>query len=131
MSTASASAVLSESISTGLGARLVSSSVSATGFTHIPVLDLAPILPGSTSTLEAREAVALELQAACVDVGFFLIKNHGIDEAVFERALAQAKAFFDLSLEQKMEVDVKKVASFRGYVRKPSLAAQARAPLPP
>ena len=112
------SAPPSQAISTGLGSRLVSNSIEATGFTHLPILDLAPILPGSTSTLQERQALALALQAACVDVGFFLVKNHGVEEAVFGEALRQAKAFFDLSLEEKMEVDVKKVESFKGYVRK-------------
>ncbi len=113
----SSSAPASAAISTGLGERLVSMSIEATGFTQLPILDLAPILPDSTSTLEERQKLALELQAACVDVGFFLIKNHGIDEGVFRDALGQAKAFFDLSMEQKMEVDIKKVKSFKGYTR--------------
>jgi hypothetical protein len=120
----SSSAPASAAISTGLGERLVSMSVEATGFTQLPILDLSPILPDSVSSLEERQALALELQAACVDVGFFLIKNHGIDEAVFAEALAQAKAFFDLSMEQKMEVDIKKVSSFKGYTRKSASAAR-------
>lgn len=113
----SSPAPASAAISTGLGERLVSMSVEATGFTQLPTLDLAPILPDSGSTREERAKLALELQAACADVGFFLIKNHGVDEAIFREALEQAKAFFDLSMEQKMEVDIKKVKSFKGYTR--------------
>ncbi len=110
---------MSTAISTDLGERLVSSSVEATGFTELPVLDLTPILPGSASTLEERQKLALELQAACVDVGFFLIKNHGIDEAVFDELFGQARAFFSLPLQEKRKVDIKRAASFQGYVGKP------------
>ncbi len=103
-------------ISTGLGERLVSSSIEATGFTELPVLDLTPILPGSSSTLQERQALALQVQAACVDVGFFLIKNHGIDEGVFDEALRQARAFFGLPLEEKLKIDMKNAKSFKGYI---------------
>ena len=107
---------MSTAISTGLGHRLVSSSIEATGFTQLPIIDLTPILPGSTSSLEKRQAVALELQAACVDVGFFLIKNHGIDERVFDEALKQARAFFSLPLDEKLKIDMKNAKSFKGYI---------------
>jgi len=107
---------MSTAISTGLGQRLVSSSIEATGFTELPILDLTPILAGSSSTLEERQALALELQAACVDVGFFLIKNHGIKESVFDEALRQARAFFSLPLEEKLKIDMKNAKSFKGYI---------------
>lgn len=113
----SPSAPTSAAISTGLGTRLVSTSTAASAFTSIPILDLSPILPGSSSTIEERKQLALELQAACVDVGFFLIKEHGVDEREFDETLRQAKAFFDLSLEKKMSIDVSRVDSYKGYTR--------------
>lgn len=116
ISTRTDRSTMSTAISTGLGSRLVSSSVQATGFTELPILDLTPILPSSNSTLEEKQALALKVQAACVDVGFFLVKNHGVDESVFEEALRQARAFFALPLEEKLKIDMKNAKSFKGYI---------------
>ncbi|OQE41272.1 hypothetical protein PENCOP_c005G08134 [Penicillium coprophilum] len=64
---------------------------------EIPIIDLAFI----DRDLEARKIIASKVRAAAENTGFFYIKNHGISEELIERALSQAKAFFDQPIEKK------------------------------
>ena len=59
---------------------------------RIPVIDLGATFWGDQA---AREKVAAEIGAACRDIGFFYIANHGIDQALIDGAFAQANRFFD------------------------------------
>ncbi|KAI2116293.1 hypothetical protein LOZ29_006557 [Ophidiomyces ophidiicola] len=79
-------------------------------FHTIPVLDLALARDPST-----KPTFLLDLRHAVLEVGFLYIKNTGIDEALVLKAIAQAKDFFDLPLEKKMEVEMKNAPSFLGY----------------
>ena len=47
--------------------------------TEIPVIDLAD---SYSDDIEKRKKVAWEIHKACVDTGFFYIKNHTADFAV-------------------------------------------------
>lgn len=58
----------------------------------IPVIDLGPTFSGNQG---ARERVAEEIGAACRDIGFFYIANHGIGQALVDSAFAEANRFFD------------------------------------
>ncbi|KAK9841259.1 hypothetical protein WJX74_002727 [Apatococcus lobatus] len=69
----------------------------------IPVIDLA----------QPDHLAAEEVAAACSSVGFFYVRNHGVDEAVIENQFVQSHAFFDLPLEEKLKI--KANASQRGY----------------
>ncbi|KAJ5287613.1 hypothetical protein N7478_003299 [Penicillium angulare] len=64
---------------------------------EIPIIDLGTIDDG----FEARENIASKIKHAAENIGFFYIKNHGIDEELIERALASAQAFFGQTDEQK------------------------------
>ncbi|KAI2087735.1 hypothetical protein LOZ36_002567 [Ophidiomyces ophidiicola] len=79
-------------------------------FHTIPVLDLALARDPST-----KPTFLLDLRHAVLEVGFLYIKNTGIDEALVLKAISQAKDFFDLPLEKKMEVEMKNAPSFLGY----------------
>ena len=57
----------------------------------VPVIDL-----GGLDHPGGRERVALQLDAACRDTGFFCIVGHGIDPALLGRMDAAARAFFAL-----------------------------------
>jgi isopenicillin N synthase-like dioxygenase len=59
---------------------------------HIPVIDLGPSVAGDAG---ARQRVAAEIGAACRDTGFFYLANHGIAQALVDRAFAEANRFFD------------------------------------
>ncbi|EFX05092.1 oxoglutarate 3-dioxygenase [Grosmannia clavigera kw1407] len=60
----------------------------------IPVVDFGPFLaPGATD--EDRRGVAMALHAACRDVGFFYLRNHGVSAKLIARMLGGARDFFE------------------------------------
>ncbi|XP_021896743.1 protein DMR6-LIKE OXYGENASE 1-like [Carica papaya] len=65
---------------------------------EIPLIDL------STSTPADLKRVASEIGNACENWGFFQVKNHGVPSVLRARIEETAKAFFDLSLEEKRKV---------------------------
>lgn len=64
----------------------------------VPVIDIAA-LHGDDEA--AMIAVAAELDAACREIGFFQIRNHGISEDVIEAMYRTADEFFALPDEEK------------------------------
>ncbi|SEH87462.1 Isopenicillin N synthase [Mycolicibacterium rutilum] len=85
----------------------------ATSFTSIPVIDVAGLR--SADRLD-RERVAQQIGAAAREVGFFYITGSGVGEALFERLLAAAKAFFALPVDEKMRSYIGLSRCHRGYV---------------
>ncbi|KAH0828292.1 1-aminocyclopropane-1-carboxylate oxidase [Fonsecaea pedrosoi] len=84
----------------------------AADFKEVPVIDLAGL---SSEEITDRIAVAREVRDACIRVGFFYVKNHGVPQEVIDRAFEVSKKFFSLPAEDKMEVYVTKNESFKGY----------------
>ncbi|KAL5633539.1 hypothetical protein ACGC1H_003884 [Rhizoctonia solani] len=80
-------------------------------FESIPVIDIS----GLSGDADNRAQVANAIREACIHVGFFYVKNHGVDEIVIRSAVEAARKFFDLSLEEKMKLDVHKSPNFKGY----------------
>ena len=78
----------------------------------LPVID---VLDLTSSNLDARRAVGSRLSAACLDKGFFYIKNHGVEESLVESVFSEAAAFFALPAEQKALVDKARSNANRGY----------------
>ncbi|KAL9600935.1 MAG: hypothetical protein Q9219_002870 [cf. Caloplaca sp. 3 TL-2023] len=78
-------------------------------FSSIPVLDLA--LTESPCT---KRSFLESLRHALLEVGFLYIKNSSISDALIEEVITQGKAFFDLSDEKKLEVQMKNAPSFLG-----------------
>ncbi|KAK0222154.1 hypothetical protein IW262DRAFT_960185 [Armillaria fumosa] len=83
-----------------------------TSFQEIPVIDLAMI---STEDPDSQKALADKVRAACVNVGFFYVTNHGISESIIQEAVDRSKDFFSLPLEDKMMIENKKSPNFKGY----------------
>ncbi|KAF5314852.1 hypothetical protein D9619_007265 [Psilocybe cf. subviscida] len=81
-------------------------------FKDVPVIDLSHI---RSTDFEDRQRLAETVRDACMRVGFFYVKNHGIDAELPLHALEQAKAFFALPLDRKMEIENKKSPNFKGY----------------
>jgi isopenicillin N synthase-like dioxygenase len=79
---------------------------------RLPVIDLGPFLAGDA---EARRDVALSIGAACRDIGFFYVVDHGVPADLRARAFAEAERFFALPLERKLEIDIERSACHRGY----------------
>ncbi|KAJ7786706.1 hypothetical protein B0H14DRAFT_2473945 [Mycena olivaceomarginata] len=81
-------------------------------FKAIPIIDLSNI---SSTEPVVRRALVAEIKHACMEVGFFYVKNHGIPQEVMQQTLTQMTRFFDLPLEEKLEVENKKTPNFMGY----------------
>ena len=78
----------------------------------IPVIDLSAFLSGSK---DERNAIGETVDQICSSIGFLIIKNHRIENVIVDRAWSTAEAFFDLSLEKKMQVHPADPECPRGY----------------
>ena len=81
-------------------------------FDSIPVIDIGALTSGGSLF-----DVAKEIRWALTNAGFFYVKNHGVPEAVVNGAFAQTRAFFDLPLQDKMDLHIAKSGlALRGYI---------------
>ncbi|TCN19775.1 isopenicillin N synthase family dioxygenase [Sinorhizobium americanum] len=81
-------------------------------FDKIPIVDVGPLLDNSGAL-----AVAKEIRWAFANVGFMYVKNHGVPAQLVDDTFAQARAFFDQPLEEKMKLHiVNSGVALRGYV---------------
>jgi isopenicillin N synthase-like dioxygenase len=95
-----------------LQARLTATS-ETTSFRSIPIIDLSPSF---SSSLEARQLVARQINEACTTVGFFYITGHGIPKNVCDGTLKLAERFFhELPQASKEAIHMKQSEHFRGY----------------
>jgi isopenicillin N synthase-like dioxygenase len=78
----------------------------------LPVIDISGLSSGSAAD---RQAVGAHLRGACLDKGFFYVKNHGVSEQLVDDVFAEAAAFFALPAEQKAQVDKANSKANRGY----------------
>ena len=78
-------------------------------FSEIPVIDLAPLISNSDS-----EVTVSSLSDACRRVGFFYVKNHGVNPGTVSRLHQQAQLFFaqPMAHKEQLLVDHK----MRGYL---------------
>jgi isopenicillin N synthase-like dioxygenase len=80
--------------------------------TEIPVIDMACLRDGPPRAL-AETAVAV--RRACLDTGFFYVRNHGMPASLSESALRWSARFFDLPLHEKLELAQSRSWARRGY----------------
>lgn len=81
-------------------------------FDKIPVIDVSALNTGG-SLFE----VAKEIRWALTNAGFFYVKNHGVPEAVVNGAFEETRRFFDLPLQDKMDLHISKSGlALRGYI---------------
>jgi len=59
--------------------------------------------------------LAGEIGAACRDVGFFYVVNHGIPREVIEGAFRESQLFFALPEAEKLKLDKEIIGGGRGY----------------
>ena len=78
----------------------------------LPIVDLASSNE-SDGALLAR--IAAEVGAACRDVGFFYVVNHGVEARLVAEAFAQSHRFFALPLPDKRRLAIEKIGGNRGY----------------
>ncbi|MDH5747864.1 MAG: hypothetical protein OEY85_00995 [Rhodospirillales bacterium] len=79
--------------------------------TELPSLDVGDYLAGDKSRLEP---LAEQLRYAASEIGFFTLKNSGIDEAKVERAATATRDFHALPMEAKLKLKIDQ--NQRGYV---------------
>jgi isopenicillin N synthase-like dioxygenase len=65
----------------------------------IPVIDYGPFFAGAPGALDR---LAAQLTHACENIGFFYAANHGVAEALIDRAFAAARRFHALPLGEKL-----------------------------
>ncbi len=81
--------------------------------TEVPVIDVAPWFGGDKT---ARDALARQVDAACREWGFLIIKGHGIDPELMQQVKDATYAFFDLPQSEKNRIAAAARASGgRGY----------------
>jgi len=78
---------------------------------EIPVIDISAL---SQETPEGLAAVGAEIRRASEEIGFFYVRNHGVDEALIQAADRAARAFFTHPMEKKLSV--KANARHRGFL---------------
>jgi isopenicillin N synthase-like dioxygenase len=76
----------------------------------IPVIDL---IDAETDAGLAR--VASELGAACREVGFFYVVNHGVPSNLVAEAFAASRNFFAQPVAEKLELSMDVIGHNRGY----------------
>lgn len=69
----------------------------------VPLLDIAPLRQGSATD---RQHLAQQFDWACRNVGFVIITGHTISPDLIERMQQVTRAFFNLSLEEKLKCQV-------------------------
>ena len=77
----------------------------------LPVIDLAEWDDDDSSL----STVAARIGAACRDVGFFYVVDHGVSSELMTEAFAQSKRFFALPLADKQRIAIETIGGNRGY----------------
>jgi len=80
--------------------------------TLVPIIDLGRFVQG---TEEERAATIASVQAALVDVGFFMLTNHGVAGDLIASLEKAALEFFDLPIEEKNRYSPGGKRANRGY----------------
>lgn len=94
----------------------------------LPVIDLAQLGHGA----DARDALARTLDRACREIGFLVVKNHGVPPQVLQDAFDAGLAFFDAPDAVK-QTAMPPDARVRGYtpLLRQQLAASLQKETPP
>ena len=82
-------------------------------FDAVPIIDFGGML-GDDPAEKAKVAAAL--RDACVNVGFFYIKNHGVPQTLIDSMFAEAERFFRSPSEDKFALHVKQSPTLVGYI---------------
>lgn len=68
---------------------------------EVPVIDLKPWYDG---TPEGRKKVVEAMRDACENVGFFFIRNHGVQASVVDDCFDASRRYFDLPIPEKKKI---------------------------
>ncbi|TDZ60546.1 putative 2-oxoglutarate-dependent dioxygenase [Colletotrichum trifolii] len=81
-------------------------------FTSIPILDLS-----QAQNPDTKPQFLVDLRHALMEVGFLYLKNVGIPDELFQRVIKEGRAFFEIPVEEKLNIEMKNAKSFLGYSR--------------
>ncbi|TFK40456.1 hypothetical protein BDQ12DRAFT_679443 [Crucibulum laeve] len=81
-------------------------------FEEIPVIDFKD---ANSKDPVIRRELADRIRDACINVGFFYLKNHGISHHFITDTIDAGKRFFSLPEPVKMELDIHKSSNYKGY----------------
>ncbi|KAF8529314.1 Clavaminate synthase-like protein [Hysterangium stoloniferum] len=81
-------------------------------FSEIPIIDLQH---ARNPDFALRRKIADDIRQACLTVGFFYIKNHGVPEELAIAAVENAKPFWALPEPDKLQYDIHNTPNFKGY----------------
>ncbi len=81
-------------------------------FHSIPIFDFNQFL---NSNITERQQFILRLRDVCHNIGFFYIKNHGIQSQLMQHIFTSTKYFFDLPQEEKDALSITNSPHYRGY----------------
>jgi len=91
---------------------VVSVSARTVPTTSLPMIDIGRLRSANAA---GRDAVANEIRSACLDKGFFYIRNHGVPTQLIEAVFLQAKRFFALPAAAKLAISREYSQCSRGY----------------
>ncbi|MBB5049955.1 isopenicillin N synthase-like dioxygenase [Rhodopseudomonas rhenobacensis] len=80
--------------------------------TSIPIIDIGDSFGADQ---DAHKRIALEMHKACRETGFFYVSNHGVPSKLIDAQFAAAKSLFDLPLDAKLKIHMKKSPTSAGY----------------
>ncbi len=86
--------------------------VHVAAFEEVPQIDLGPMFGEER---QARRRVGDAVRDACIDVGFFYIRNHGVPQATVDETFRQMARFVALPEHAKRRIHASKSRYFRGY----------------
>jgi len=67
---------------------------------NIPIIDISSLVKDNSNSEEFNKTV-YEIKSACENIGFFLVKNHGISKNIITQLSNQTRIFFDSNFEYK------------------------------
>jgi isopenicillin N synthase-like dioxygenase len=72
----------------------------------LPIVDIAPLIgrAGRAEVVDGEAVAAMAIDRACRDLGFFLIRGHGVDPELLASLDRAARTFFGLPAEQKAAI---------------------------
>ncbi|KAJ9219823.1 hypothetical protein DTO169C6_7814 [Paecilomyces variotii] len=104
--------IMSTTLKTRFGDIAIQKDIVQGDFDNIPIIDLAPM---SSPNIEERKELAKQIYDACSRVGFFYIKNHGVQEELIRKVHEAAHDYFALPEDKKMESYIGNSQKFRGF----------------
>jgi isopenicillin N synthase-like dioxygenase len=88
--------------------------VKRTAVSELPFIDISPLV--NAGSLSERERVGRQIRDACVNIGFFYLIGHGIEQRLLDEEIAWGHRFFGRPLEKKMEVHKSRATAGLGFM---------------